>query len=280
MRRKTAYFWLCSFSLLCLSILSYYEAGLNATNIQFVTVEPIETNSFELPQNTISIGMWNLQIFGVKKGSNKLLVEKYVDVIIQHDIFVIQEIRDKSGQSYESLCDNLRNYSYVCLNSSRSGRSSSKEQYGVIFKNTFAVKNITDYNLHYSEEFERPPFEVTFETNTTRLTLITIHTKPTDVNLEMAQLDNLFKDRNQTIIIGDLNADCSYYKTGNHFASWLWIINNDVDTTLGKSDCAYDRILFSPDLTDSFGEMYGITTQDINSNLSDHYPIWVAFTYK
>ena len=50
------------------------------------------------------------------------------------------------------------------------------------------------------------------------------------------------------LIMGDLNADCSYaskkardgltLRTDHKF---IWLIADDVDTTVGSSDCAYDR---------------------------------------
>lgn len=276
MKRKTAFVWLSLFVSLCYVFLTSYEGALLEDEISFSSTEPISARSFDIGEDTISIGMWNIQIFGMKKIRNETLVEEYVDIINDHDIFIIQEIRDNSGVAFETLCDELRNYSYVCLNSSRAGRSSSKEQYGFLYRDNIELVGFTDYNPAHQVEFERPPFEVEFGYQNTTFSLVTIHTKPGDVVNELAELDYLFAHKEKTIIIGDLNADCSYYQTGDDFIDWMWIIRDDADSTVRKSDCAYDRILFSPDFSVSADVTYGITTEDITTKLSDHYPIWVA----
>ena len=57
------------------------------------------------------------------------------------------------------------------------------------------------------------------------------------------------------MILGDFNADCSYVsKTKMKSLDLLgegyhWLIEDHVDTTVGKSDCAYDRYDYSMTLT-------------------------------
>ena len=50
------------------------------------------------------------------------------------------------------------------------------------------------------------------------------------------------------IIMGDLNADCRYVKEHElpHLLlrkdpRFIWLIDDDVDTTVSSTDCAYDR---------------------------------------
>ena len=83
-------------------------------------------------QETLRIANWNLQIFGKEKASNNELLNFYADKISRNDIIFIQEIRDISGTAFPKLCSALIEYS--CINSSRAGRSSSKEQVGIIYK--------------------------------------------------------------------------------------------------------------------------------------------------
>lgn len=50
------------------------------------------------------------------------------------------------------------------------------------------------------------------------------------------------------MFLGDFNADCSYV-TKKDWSSirlrssevFKWLISDDMDTTVGNSDCAYDR---------------------------------------
>ena len=57
-----------------------------------------------------------------------------------------------------------------------------------------------------------------------------------------------------TIIIGDLNADGSYYDEDIilHFTTRDWIITNDIDTTVAASDNTYDRIIINDGATNNF----------------------------
>jgi endonuclease/exonuclease/phosphatase family metal-dependent hydrolase len=88
----------------------------------------------------------------------------------------------------------------------------------------------------------------------------------------LEQIVSRDSDPNQPLIIsGDLNADCDYYNNVNEkqFDSLYWIIQDDIDTTVGTTDCAYDRMI------SNFGvSEYGIDTT-ITSDLSDHFLIWM-----
>ncbi|KAK3105619.1 hypothetical protein FSP39_001974 [Pinctada imbricata] len=82
------------------------------------------------------------------------------------------------------------------------------------------------------------------------------HTKPKNALSEIDSLRDVydkvlteFGDQAKNVLIaGDLNADCSYLhkeekaklriRQGSLFN---WLIKEDTDTTVGNSDCAYDR---------------------------------------
>ena len=88
------------------------------------------------------------------------------------------------------------------------------------------------------------------------LVLIGVHIRP-DSNGTEAEINALVPvyeeavmryDTTNVIIMGDMNADCSYlpnyrydrltFTTDDRF---LWLIGKDSDTTVSNSDCAYDR---------------------------------------
>ena len=107
-----------------------------------------------------------------------------------------------------------------------------------------------------------------------------IHTKPDDVLHELGYLESVVFDKDNTVIIGDLNADCSYYDNDveNAFDEWHWIIQDYHDTTSGKSDCAYDRILVEDD---AYADVIaaGIWKKGIVKEISDHYLVWVQLAF-
>ena len=85
--------------------------------------------------------------------------------------------------------------------------------------------------------------------------LIGIHTDPDEAVDEIAALTRVHaavkrKWRiDDIIIMGDLNADCSYASSSelddldirSDSSKYTWLIDDNVDTTTSKTDCAYDR---------------------------------------
>ena len=52
------------------------------------------------------------------------------------------------------------------------------------------------------------------------------------------------------MVMGDFNADCTYLNSKEKAnlalkkdPSYNWLINDSTDTTVAKSDCAYDRLV-------------------------------------
>ncbi len=73
-----------------------------------------------------------------------------------------------------------------------------------------------------------------------------------------------------TIIIGDLNADGSYYNEENimHFTDWNWVITNDIDTTVGASDNTYDRVIINEACENNY--FSSDVMDEVNKEQSDH----------
>jgi deoxyribonuclease-1-like protein len=224
--------------------------------------------------DTVKIANWNLQIFGQAKASDFELMKIYIDKIDDYDIVFVQEIRDASDTAFPKLCSMLVNYS--CLSSSRAGRTSSKEQYGVIYKNGINITSFKDYNPDFQDRWERPPIEVSFNINGYYLTVYNIHTKPDDVQKELDYLEGVAINNEKVIILGDLNADCSYYNNEKEieFDNWNWLIEDNEDTTVSATDCAYDRIILNNDAYEEYSNK-GIYKKDITKDVSDHYLVWV-----
>lgn len=224
--------------------------------------------------NTISIAAWNLQIFGVKKSINDTIMERYVHIMDDYDIVIIQEIRDESGQAFNKLCNMMP--AYNCLISSRAGRTLSQEQYGVLYKKIINVTGYADFNPDTNNRWERPPIYVNFSYNDYTFQVYTIHTKPEDVRNELNYLEDVVMNYSNVIIMGDLNADCGYYEPQLHraFQGWDWIISDEMDTTAGNTVCAYDRIILNGDAKADM-ITWGIRRSDVSLDLSDHYLVWI-----
>ncbi|MFA5303013.1 MAG: endonuclease/exonuclease/phosphatase family protein [Candidatus Nanoarchaeia archaeon] len=225
------------------------------------------------PNNPVSIASWNLNVFGDKKSSNETLMKEYYDIISQFDIVFLQELRDADGSALIELC-NLFNSSFNCINSSRAGSSSNKEQYYLLYGKEFQLLEFLDYNLLNISGFERPPIKAVFNYNTINFTIYGIHTKPDDAKSEINNLESLIANKGNILILGDLNADCSYYKKGNEFKDWHWLINED--TTVSNSDCTYDNMIVNQEFYKYFIQA-GAYSANITKDLSDHYLIYSIF---
>jgi len=240
---------------------------ITLTIISIIYIQIKEPNKQHL-----KIASWNIQIFGTTKANNPELMQFYENYVKQNDITLIQEIRDKSGIAFKKLCSNLEEYN--CIESSRAGRSSSKEQYGVIYRKNITLIKIKDFNPDKKDRWERPPIELNFEYLNYTFRIYYIHIKPDEVSGELKYLEDITNNKGNTIIMGDLNADCKYYnqKKQNQFENWIWEISNTKDTTVSKTNCAYDRIISNINASNEIirTKIYKV---GINSSLSDHYPV-------
>lgn len=229
-----------------------------------------------MDDSALAIACWNLQVFGPTKASNESLLAFYADTLDEYDLFVVQEIRDASGTAIQKLATHLPGYHYLL--SERAGTTVSKEQYAVFYNDCCTLISFHDYTPTHQHEFERPPFQATFMATNWTFTLYTIHTKPSNVPAELTHLENLTGDpAADTIILGDLNADGSYYDEDHiqHFASWSWVITNDMDTTVAASSNTYDRIIINQATTNNF--IHAGVVSDVESNQSDHYVVYALF---
>jgi hypothetical protein len=162
---------------------------------------------------------------------------------------------------------------YSCSASARLGNSSYKEQYGLLYRNA-KLEAIAPGSGGYA----RPPYTYRFFSGTWSFYLSTIHTDPDNVNAELALLE---KDINSYgledhVIIGDLNADCAYYRTPPaDFSSWKWVIPDDEDTTVKGSTCAYDRIIINSGAENNYVS-YGIM-RNVSGEQSDHFLVYSVY---
>jgi hypothetical protein len=143
----------------------------------------------------------------------------------------------------------------------------------------------------------RQPFYATFKSGSFDFILVTAHTSP---NKNIPELNALYdfynevrkqgKSQKDVILLGDLNADCSYLRESAKIKlrspNFIWVVDNSEDTTVRDStNCAYDRMIFSKSTAEDYTGEYGVYMFDKEHHLSkqtalkvsDHYPIWAEF---
>ncbi len=283
-------------------------------NTVFVFVEPEtepedeeEVVGREIPQLNRSevarIATFNIKVFGKTKMGKPDVVTQLVDTVLQYDLVAIQEIKDIDETVPHNFLAELNNASGNFWNMSLSVRSgtqaddqSSQEQYAYYYNHS-VFREIGEgelYNDSANDYFQREPYRAQFEllnasgnSSGFDFTLFTIHTKPASALAEIDALHEVIQsyqenDTTETdvILLGDLNADCSYATAQELWESPLrqpqynWLVNDIADTTVSSTDCAYDRIITLDDLNGRLVGSWGIDTSITNTSVSDHYPVW------
>ena len=200
----------------------------------------------------------------------------------------------------ERLHESLNKYrSYKVIVGHPGGRSRYKEQYAYFFRDGHFDYFKSSVYPDPKDHFERNPFLFHIRPKYSRkgLFIVGAHIKPSDAVNEIKALEDVyaygskhFKDK-EAIIMGDLNADCSYmnnneldrafFNTSDFFHN---VIPRSTDTTTKDStDCAYDRIILTDDLFFSkespkvFNFLKELNlTEDEALQISDHFPVEVT----
>ena len=251
---------------------------------------------------TIKIGTFNIQNFGLTKVGKPDVVKELVSIIRKYDVIAVQEISDKTNKTAFRFLDSLnRNQAvpYRLLLSPRTGRQAAnvtdQEQYAFYY-NTSTIKDLGQsllYNDSAHDYFCREPFLAHFKVlnGNFSFVLCTIHTKPAAAPEEIKSLDNVVKwakvkfgGEDDFIVLGDFNASCSYATPAQldgfdiRKADYQWIIADTVKTNLSSKTCTYDRIVMTKSATspDYTGE-WGVDRCFASKTISDHWPVWAAF---
>jgi endonuclease/exonuclease/phosphatase family metal-dependent hydrolase len=272
---------------------AYYDFGKvrntsNETNTSLNVTTNISDDNIDisLTNKTLIIGSFNVQIYGQSKSSNEFVMDALGDIIDDYDLLGFQEIRDSSQTAFPKLMrEELPAYNYRV--SDRLGRTSSKEQYAFIYNpKTVTLDDVFVYD-DKNDVFEREPFIGRFSAENYSFSIILIHVKPTDAQQEIKYLAevvnftrNYYQD-NDVFLMGDLNADCSYYEPGTYLNNYVWV-GDDLDTTTSATHCAYDRIITYEENqfiigsgVDRFDLDEANNEEDLVKAISDHYPVYV-----
>lgn len=254
------------------------------------------------PDSTIKVAAFNIQVFGTTKAGNPEVIETLSKIIRNYDIIAIQEIRGASQTALpalESAVNAMGGPQYDSIVSERLGRTTSKEQYAYLYNMQTVQLVGTPYTYpDPSDIFHREPYIAEFKAKNGNFdfVLITIHTDPDEATQEINDLPRVvddakgrFQGEDDFIVMGDLNADCSYFKEDSQSPlksmNYFWVINNSVDTTTKSTDCTYDRIIITTSTKEDFTGDSGVFRFDTAYNLmpekaaavSDHYPVYTTF---
>ncbi|EEX34340.1 MULTISPECIES: exonuclease/endonuclease/phosphatase family protein [Vibrio] len=252
----------------------------------------------DLAPDGLHVISWNIQVFGRSKASKPQVMAHIVATLQHYDLIAIQEIRDKSQTAIQQLLEALNNasqHTYTMIVGERLGRSASKEQYAYVYR----VDVLTPLRFYTSDDpddvFHREPLVAHFQCPacvSPNLIVVNVHTDPDEAHEEVDALSDVVTTAIQAsaiqdvLVLGDLNADCGYMNQHERETSPLFgdgftmLIGDDVDTTTGKTHCAYDRLVVTNSLVPRIEHARVVAFDDDldldeaqTKAVSDHYPV-------
>ena len=196
----------------------------------------------------------------------------YAKIAQRYDAMFIQELSnvpdnpDNTGPVIRQLFSdvNLKSGDQHSMSISERVGGSGAEQYVVIYKHdklTLLENYIYDDSL---SQFTREPHIVKLKVDSENFYVSNIHTKPDDAFDEIYALENvadsLIGTDSDILLLGDLNADCSYFDEDDDWNAFNLIgegyqnmISNGWDTTVATSTtCTYDRMVLSPSMATKY----------------------------
>lgn len=268
------------------------------------TPQERENRTNEEEPSVIKIAAFNIKIFGKTKRQKNYVMDVLTDIVREFDIVFIQEIRDSSEETapyFLQKINEMGGAEYKFVRSERLGRTASKEAYAY-FYNSETIEFIEESDYVYNDTddvFEREPYIASFRSGNFDFTLVGIHIKPDDAYSEIGNLTHVVNsvlsenpNEKDIIILGDFNADGSYFDEGdltNPFkaSEFHWVITNDMDT-MTTTDYTYDRIMlmnatYSQEYVEDSAEVfyfdieYEISNSTLIEAVSDHYPIYAEY---
>ncbi|NXG84449.1 DNSL2 protein, partial [Stercorarius parasiticus] len=256
---------------------------------------------------TLSVGAFNIQAFGDTKMSDEGVVGIIVSILRRYDVVLVQEVRDSDLSAVTQLMEQLNSVStspYDYEISGPLGRDNYKEMYLFIYR-TDIVSVVDTYQYEDPQDvFSREPFILRVSAPRTKVeefVLVPLHSAPHDAVAEIDALYDVYLaiinkwGTDNIMFLGDFNADCAYVQPSDWSSIRLhtsevfkWLIPDGTDTTVGKSDCAYDRIVvcgakLKRSIVPNSAAIYNFQRafqleQEEALAVSDHYPVEVKLT--
>ncbi|XP_043771909.1 deoxyribonuclease-1-like 2 isoform X3 [Cervus elaphus] len=235
----------------------------------------------------LRIGAFNIQSFGDSKVSDTGCCGVIAQILAGYDVMLVQEVRDPDLSAVSALMEQINSVSrheYSFVSSEPLGRDQYKEMYLFVYrKDTVSVVDTYQYP-DTEDAFSREPFVVKFlapRCAAKELVLIPLHAAPHHAVAEIDALYDVYLD-----VIDKWGTDDWPAIRLRSSEVFKWLIPDSADTTVGNSDCAYDRIVVCGSrlrkslkhqsaTVHDFQEEFGLDqTQALT--ISDHFPVEVT----
>uniref|UniRef100_A0A493TZX2 Deoxyribonuclease 1 like 2 n=1 Tax=Anas platyrhynchos platyrhynchos TaxID=8840 RepID=A0A493TZX2_ANAPP len=264
---------------------------------------------------TLRIGAFNIQAFGDSKMSDEAVAGVIVNVSTAGDArgrAVCMEPKYSNG--VRTLLSHLGCHrgdtgARMTLLGLRTPKPPQQGQAPVSLSpwshRTDVVSVVDTYQYEDPQDiFSREPFILRVSaprTSKWEFVMVPLHSAPHDAAAEIDALYDVYLavlnkwGTDNIVFLGDFNADCAYVKPSDWASIRLrtsdvfkWLIPDSSDTTVGKSDCAYDRIVvcgakLKRSIVPNSATVYNFQRafqleQEEALAVSDHYPVEVKTT--
>ena len=252
-------------------------------------------------QTSISIGTFNIQVFGSTKLADPNVMDVLVKIARQFDCLAIQELRSKDQtiipRFVEMINANGSQYRYEVGH--RLGNSMSKEQYVYLYDSTRIEKVQPGFTVpDHGNRLHREPWVCTFRTRTAdpsqsfTFSLVNIHTDPDETTKELAALYDVYwwlrqllNQEDDLILLGDFNEAPRNLGPLRQIPGMTAVIPDGIPTNTAKTK-GFDNILFHHQATAEYTGQAGVMdlmqtfalTSEQAKKVSDHMPVWALFT--
>jgi len=250
--------------------------------------------------DTIRIASFNIQVFGVTKLQNTSVMDALAQVVRRFDVVAIQEVRSTDDTVLPRFIERINadgsHYDFVI--GPRLGRTSSKEQYAVVFDaSRIEVDPSSVYTVPDPEDrLHREPLVARFRTRGVpsdqafTFSLVDIHTDPDETAAELDALADVYTGVQQNgsgeddvILLGDLNVDDYHLGRLGKLPGITAVVTGV--TTNTRHNAQYDNLLFDQRATTEYTGRWGVLDLAAEFHLSveealkisDHCPIWAEF---
>ncbi len=253
------------------------------------------------PVDAITIGTFNIQVFGESKISKPQVVDVLARVVRGFDVVAIQEVRAKSDGVIPQFVSavNATGGRYRHVIGPRLGRTSSKEQYTFIYDSDRIELDPSSVGTvpNPGDRLHRPPLHARFRVRTNppeagfTFWLVDTHTDPDEVRQEVDALAAVFMEmkalrpeEDDVILLGDLNAGPPQFGRIKQIPGVGWAVSGV--TTNTRRTKTYDNLVFDRGATSEYTGRWGVLdlqntfglSLDKALEVSDHNPVWATFS--
>jgi endonuclease/exonuclease/phosphatase family metal-dependent hydrolase len=258
--------------------------------------------SLSLFSGEVKILTWNIQNIGSCKMLGEscssrsaeemsALVQTEISRILKgYDIIFIQELSTSSSVSKDDINAfvNSLQAGYKWKVSKNVGTTSGNSERFLVLYNP---SKLTFEKEAYIEEdcISRSPYIIKFKETPIYFVTTHIKAKKKAIIPELSCIESGLMDvLPRWVVLGDMNADCNYFPKYRGAISHIvfkgakWYVNRGMDTSVARTNCAYDRII-SDKIT--IGRDVNVirpisTNPDLpEKKVSDHYPVEIFFEY-